>query len=101
MWIFMNDAFLSIVQHKDDPDSLLVRARRKEDLLRTFPDRVPYQVPHSDYAWRTAVPRTQVQEMLCARVSAIDYPNFKASVKDKRRAAVYADVWAAAYSLQE
>ena len=36
MWVFLSDAFLSIVAHRDDPDALLVRARRQGDIECVF-----------------------------------------------------------------
>jgi hypothetical protein len=38
MGIFLNDAFLSIVDKDGDGTTLLVRARRKGDIERVFPD---------------------------------------------------------------
>jgi len=38
MWIYMNNAFLSIVQDDDVPGMLLVRARRSGDIESVFPD---------------------------------------------------------------
>jgi hypothetical protein len=37
MWIFCESGFYSIVQHEDDPNTLIVRARIKGDLERLFP----------------------------------------------------------------
>ena len=33
MWICFNDGFVSVVADKNDFDRLLIRARRKQDLL--------------------------------------------------------------------
>ena len=38
MWIFLNNAFLSIVDKGGDGSTLLVRARRKDDIGRVFPE---------------------------------------------------------------
>lgn len=46
MWICLNDAFLSIVAHRDKPGVLLVRARRPGDIERTFPGVTTHQDTH-------------------------------------------------------
>lgn len=37
MWIFLANSMLSIVDKGGDGSTLLVRARRREDLTRVFP----------------------------------------------------------------
>lgn len=101
MWLFLNDAFLSIVQHKDDPDTLLVRARRHEDLSRFLssdPDANCVEIQHTpeaDYPFRALVPRLLVGEMMADQVMRIDYPNFKGSIEpaDSGRGEAYGAVW--------
>jgi hypothetical protein len=36
MWVFLSGAFLSIVQDKQKPERLVVRARRRGDIERVF-----------------------------------------------------------------
>jgi len=95
MWIFMNDAMLSVVTNRDDSDSLMVRARVRGDIEKVFPLAEPYQVPRSDYAWRAAVPREKVAEVIARRLLDIDYDNFKDSIDplDKPRKRAYTSVW--------
>ena len=38
MWLCFNDAFLSAVTDKNDPARLMVRGRRKKDLINVFGD---------------------------------------------------------------
>jgi hypothetical protein len=38
MWIFANNAFVSIVEFRDEPDMLLIRARLPGDIQAMFPD---------------------------------------------------------------
>jgi hypothetical protein len=96
MWIFLNDAFLSAVQHRDAPDSLMVRARRREDLARVFGDGVEIvELADADYPYRVTVPKAELAVRLAARVEAIDYDNFKNSVPERRRHDAYMDVWSA------
>jgi hypothetical protein len=93
VWIFLNDAFLSIVAHRDDPDALLVRARRAGDIERAFPEAAVSETPAADYRFRATLPRQTVADALAAAVKAIAYPNFKASVAEPDRHDAYLDCW--------
>jgi hypothetical protein len=103
MWIFLNDAFLSVVADKADPrgDRLLVRVHRAGDIERVFPDAEVFRVAGSDYAHRAWVPRRQVGEALAARVEGIDYPNFKSSINDSDYHDAAMQVWGAMHRLQQ
>lgn len=94
MWVFLNDAMLSTVAHLDKPDMLLVRARRREDLERHFPEIAPISIPNSDYPWRIEVPRKAFAQTLAKLAETIDYGNFKDSVQEQDRHAAYLEVWA-------
>lgn len=102
MWIHLNDAFLSIVAHRDDPEWLLVRARVAGDIERTFPSAQVLETPEADYRYRASLPRSEVGRVLAERAAAIDYPNFKSSVapSDPARKEAYMKVWAVMYGLQ-
>ncbi len=80
MWIFLNDAFLSVVAHNDKPDHLHVRGRLAGDIERTFPGAEVTVTRAADYRYRADVPRTEVARVLSERTEAIDYPNFKNSI---------------------
>lgn len=94
MWLYLNDAFLSMVSDRNDPDRLLVRARRKGDIEAVFPDAAVDHTPTHDYPYRARVERHEVAASIADRLAAIDYPNFKDSVRDPYRHAVYAQAWA-------
>lgn len=105
MWVFLNDAFLSIVvPHTDDvpakwkgKDVLVVRARRKVDLINTFGREVEVmETPDRDYRWRTYQARSIMAELMFEAVNAIDYDNFKDSISgnDPHRKRAYGTVWA-------
>ncbi len=98
MWIFLNNAFLSIVAHRDKPDLLLVRARAEGDIERTFPD--AETCPVADYRYRAELPRQEVATAIAERVSGIDYDNFKGSVQETDRHDAYLHVWSAMFSFQ-
>jgi hypothetical protein len=93
MWIFLNDAFLSIVRDKDNPSNLLVRARHHGDIRRVFPELKVVITPEADYRYRALVPRTLVAEKIASQIAEIDYTNFKDSVTDESRHFVYFQVW--------
>ena len=93
MWVFLNNAMLSIVAHGSHPGVLLVRARSAGDIERVFPDAAVSETPTADYRYRADVPTETVAEALAAQVRAIDYPNFKSTVRDTGRLRAYHDVW--------
>ena len=101
MWIFMKEAFLSIVSKDCQPDELLVRARRKGDIERVFPDAAVERTPGNDYLYRARIKREDMQKALAVEVALIDYPNFKGSVRDNRLHSAYGRVWHAMADLQE
>ena len=93
MWIFLSEAFLSIVQHDADSDNLLVRARLKGDIERVFSGYKVSKTPNADYLFRATVPRSVVISALTKAVAQIDYPNFKNSVSHDERHDAYLGVW--------
>jgi len=102
MWIFLNDAFLSIVAHTDEPDHLHVRGRVAADIERVFPEADVTETPHADYRYRADVPRAEVARALSQRAETIDYSNFKASVSadEHARHDAYMRVWSIMNDLQ-
>lgn len=95
MWVFLNNAFLSIVAHRTKPQHLLVRARFPEDLARVFPRALVETTPDADYRYRCTVTRLQVQRAMGSAVMNVTYPNFKASVSpsEPHRQRAYGRVW--------
>lgn len=96
MWVFVTDAYVSIVQDRTDPtgDTLLVRARHRGDIARFLGHRVTVrETPGSDYRFRASVPRTEVAAALTKQCDQVRYDNFKASVRSEGRHFVYMRVW--------
>jgi hypothetical protein len=93
MWFCFNDGFLSAVADKRDPMRLMVRARRKKDLLNVFGDVEIIKNAGTDYRWRTFVDRKAFAALVAARVEKINYPNFKNSVGDQDLHDLYLDFW--------
>lgn len=93
MWIFLSDSFLSIIEDLDNPNNLMVRARIEGDIERVFPGAAVTHTPDHDYYYRTSLPKKDVAARIAEKIAAIDYHNFKNSVKERERHDAYFDVW--------
>ena len=101
MWLCFNDGFLSVVVDKNNPARLMVRARRKKDLLNVFGDVEIIENAGSDYRWRTFVERKAFAALVATRIEAIKYTNFKGSVDDHDLHDLYMDFWSRHRRYQE
>lgn len=93
MWVFLNNAFVSIVEDRNEPHWLLVRARRREDITRVFPGAQVKETENADYLFRAWLPRPEVSRGLSHAVSGIDYSNFKGSIRERDLSGVCHRVW--------
>jgi hypothetical protein len=100
MWIFSQSAFVSIVEDRNDPGTLIVRARIQGDIERLWPDAEVRHTPMADYAYRAALSRQEVAAGIAKEVLEIHYNNYKNSVTDKRRSPFYMMVWDAMWRMQ-
>lgn len=102
MWIFTKDSFVSIVAHRDKPGWFLVRGRFKGDAARFLgvPAGDEKVTPRADYRYRLEANAARVQQALAQAGAAVEYPNFKGSVRDKERHDTYLDVWGVMYRAQ-
>jgi len=111
MWLITNQGFTSAVQDRNDPDSLFVRARVKDDLkplvMHAFArkSRKAWESyvttsSNSDYAFRTHVTKRQFADFLADQALGIDYTNFKNSVKSKPHHHAYMEIWTVLSRLQ-
>lgn len=106
MWLVTTRGFYSVVADSADPDAVLVRARRREDLEALgdlLIDMAIEHTPQRDYAWRATVQRAQWETAASALAAEIDYPSFKSAVAARQgleRAHVYARVWEDLLELQ-
>lgn len=108
MWIFLSDAFLSVVADRDNADRLMVRSRVRGDIERAFaaagvpvPDDGVAETPNADYRFRVFVDRAAFASLVLPElVRSIDYPNFKGSVRDDRRHDAYMDAWSVMHRFQ-
>jgi len=106
MWIMTNKGFVSLVQHKDKPHLIVIRARTRDCLYNFLQghtrtkDRRLYETLQADYRWRAFVPKDVVAQLVQRHVEEIDYTNFKNSVKDTSLHDAYLRVWGDMYELQ-
>ncbi len=102
MWIFTKHGFLSIVQHRDDSGTLLVRSRTLEPLETLWPDFEVKEIPWADYGYRIFVPREDVSEVIMGLFDWLDYHNFKSACTDDDDYQIaLASVWRTMYGYQE
>ena len=107
MWLFTTDGFYSAVTHREALDTVVVRARARDDVLRLIEavdQGTLNETPHRGYRFRVCLPRDTWSAYVAAAAQAIDYPNFKAAIAERQgadRAHVYGAVWAAMFALQQ
>ena len=92
MWIIMNDSFVSVVKDKKS-NNLVIRSRNFDDLLAIVPSNKIIITEDRDYRFRTWMNKKEFSKIIANRIEAIDYPNFKDSVKQKDRHHFYQKVW--------
>lgn len=94
MWLCLNNGFVSVVEDRHDHNQLMVRARNPAHLRNIFgPDVKITTTPLNDYRWRTFVTRQALADLIANNILAIDYGNFKNSVKDQRLLHMYHNIW--------
>lgn len=91
MWIFTTGSFVSAVQHRDNPDLVMVRARDKESLetmlegieLAGVADAEKFERPEiisvpGDYRWRVTISKATFAIYLQFEVlNYLNYENYK------------------------
>ena len=101
MWIQFNNAFLSIVENRDNKLELLVRARIKGDIEKIFPEADVFKDDSADYKYRAFISKAKVAARVMLKMTEINYGNFKNSVKDIKRKHTYSNVWMELKKLQK
>jgi hypothetical protein len=103
----MNDGFISVVKDRTDPTRRMVLARaRKREHLRAFLGRhgkgvTIVEMAEADYRFRAKLPRAKLQAIMASRIDALDYDNFKNSVKDRELHDLYLNWWFDHLKMQE
>lgn len=100
MWIMLHDAFFSIVSKDCAPHQLMVRARRRRDIPKVFPNARVTESKASDYQFRAVVTREAITAAMAAEIERINYPNFKDVVRDQALHDAYLRVWTAMAQIQ-
>jgi len=101
VWTFTTVGMFSVIQHRDDKDLLLVRARVKGDLENLRDKFLPNlgkiaESPNADYPYRALAWKTDYAEAMKRAVMAIDYTNYKSEVtktQGSERHDVYMRIW--------
>jgi len=94
MWIFGRQGMVSIVQDREDPNYVWVRARERAALVEFLKIEdgpldigyVTHTPPPADYEFRVKGEKAIVADLMVDAVWGIDYDNFKDSIpKDRPR----------------
>ena len=115
MWIYSLKGFVSVVQHEDDSNRVVIRARLKADVegfkemfesmgLKTSEIAVTTK---ADYKYRFVADRADWISVMTKLMQDVKYTNFKDAVyksdtramRDKRHD-VYLDIWSVSRRLQ-
>lgn len=91
MWMYFNDAFVSVVEHQDDSQTLLVRSRFRGHLENLLPGLDIHKDTGSDYPFRVFISRRAFANVIQRRIlDDLNYTNFKASIpNDTDRATAF------------
>lgn len=106
MWLFTTQGFYSVVAHRDDPETLIVRARTAADieaLREQVPDIEPFEGSDADYRHRAYVSRGEWLAAVAQLTAEIDYDNFKSEVARRQgpeRSSLYGRIWGELLRLQ-
>lgn len=110
MWVMMNRGFVSAVEHRDNPNALVVRARA-EAHLETVNELLDFagieagqifETLDADYRFRMTIEKEEFAAAMTAYIfKELTYPNFKGSVLDQRYHDALLRVWTTMYTLQQ
>ena len=109
MWVFTQHGFFSAVQHIDKPDTLIIRARVKNDLtaLRKhyFPTLSKTKfLQTADYPYRAMISKDDFAKGMERITHDLTYPNFKNAVaqqQGRERYSIYTKIWGILWELEE
>ena len=100
MWLMTQHGLFSVVQD-EDPAYLLIRARRKNDLINltklvTFKVEVE-ESDEADYRYSIRLKRGSARRLLAATFDYINYPNFRDAVSripdQREKIFSYRQIW--------
>lgn len=103
MWTFFSGGFISIVQHSEKPDTLLVRARDEGSLfsLVEATGATLRHTPSNDYPIRIEILRSAFTDWMSEQILQLDYGNYKQRMWSERPEFGVAlhDVWVAMHQV--
>jgi hypothetical protein len=107
MWLATQHGFYSIVQKP--AGQFHVRTRCKQDLENLIAlaaiDAPMHHTTDGDYAWRTIVGQAEVNAIMAALATSIDYPNFKSRIHEtpdqEDKLPAYSRLWSQMLTYQE
>jgi hypothetical protein len=115
LWVFTTKGFFSIVEHKKDPDRVVIRARISKDIekIKTLFEELGLEVSDVvenlsfDYRYRISASRIDWASVMSRLITDMGYTNFKNAlyeadspeIRDKRHEA-YLAIWAIMQKLQ-
>lgn len=106
MWVFTETGFVSAVQHRDNPDYLVVRSRDRQS-LQELADVSAVDIKFltgSDYPYRVFVPREDFKSWMNDQIDFLGYDNFKnrvAVTRGKDYAYTLGSVWSAMHDTED
>ena len=100
MWVFTKTGFISIVQHREKVDLMIVRARCATHLQSLFAGTEMLETMNADYRFRAFVHRDVVKDALTAAIDELDYSNFKNSIADAQYHDAAMRVWEVMHIIQ-
>lgn len=101
MWIFTKHGYLATVQHRDEPDTIIVRTRVKKDLVTCkklyFKKMGKIEFNETaDYPYRANISKADFAEGMALAIQDTDYEKFKSAVGDEQgraRESLYTNIW--------
>ena len=105
MWVFCKAGFFSAVEHREKPESVMVRARFENDLeglcMKHGIKPEVNVTPDADYRYRMTFLKSDWAEIMRREAELIDYDNFKDAVHEGTvRDRAYMGCWRALVSAQ-
>jgi len=102
MWLLFNDGLVSVGPDFSNPDRLLIRARRRQDLLNICGSAMEViEDAVTDYHFRASVERKVFARLVAERIETNTCPNFMVSVKSAALHDLYMRFWRLHYEYQE
>lgn len=99
MWLFMNEAFLSLIDKSDDNNTLLVQARRT--IERLLPEANVQVGGGTDYRYCSRISSERMATVIADLIRKIHCRNFKSIVTDAVSHNSYMDVCSAMFTFQD